>query len=126
MWVLYIEDKATNVHVMRKIARAADCELIMAASGQEGLASLAEKPDLILTDVGLPDMAGTDLIRQIRQKLPDTPVIAVTAHVLPVDQEECMAAGCTAYVGKPFRFADMVGLLGQYKAISNRPDIESP
>jgi CheY-like chemotaxis protein len=125
MRVLYIEDKATNVHVMRKIARAADCELVVAASGQEGLAHLAEKPDLILTDVGLPDMAGADLIRHIRQKLPDTPVIAVTAHVLPVDREECMAAGCTAYVGKPFRFAEMVGLLGHYKAISTTPGFES-
>jgi CheY-like chemotaxis protein len=125
MRVLYIEDKATNVHVMRKIARAADCELIVAISGQEGLAYLAEKPDLILTDVGLPDMVGADLIRHIRQKLPYTPVIVVTAHVLPVDQEECMAAGCTAYVGKPFRFADMVGLLGQYKAIFNTPGFET-
>lgn len=124
MQILYIEDNAANVHVMRKIARTANCELIVATSGQEGLVHLTEKLALILTDVGLPDMAGVDLISQIRQKLPNTPIIAVTAHVLPVDREECMAAGCTIYVNKPFKFAEMVELLRHYKAISSTTSVE--
>ncbi len=127
MRILYIEDRPVNARVMHKIARAANCELRVAASGREGLAMLDQKPDVILTDIGLPDVDGPALIRQIRQALPDVPIIVVTAHVLPIDRQQCVAAGCTDYIAKPFRFGDMVEYLSQYRAaVEARPAAALP
>jgi CheY-like chemotaxis protein len=116
MRILYIEDKPVNARVMHKIARAASCELWVATTGREGLAMLDQKPDVILTDIGLPDVDGPALICQIRQALPEVPIIVVTAHVLPIDRQRCAAAGCTDYIAKPFRFGDMVEYLNKYRA----------
>ncbi len=125
MRVLYVEDKPVHTRIMQKIARMVGCELVLAASGQEALTLLDRELDIILTDIGLPDMEGTALIRQMRQMLPDIPIIAVTAHVLPVDREQCLQAGCTAYVSKPFKFMEMVELLRRYDSACKNPSAGS-
>lgn len=115
MRILYIEDKPVNARIMQKIARAANWDLLVAATGQDGLALLNDEIDIILTDIGLPDTTGPALIRQIRQTRPTLPIIVVTAHVLPVDRQECAEAGCTDYIAKPFRFQEMVAYLNRYR-----------
>ncbi len=115
MRILYIDDEPINGRVMRKIARAAHCELLIAERGQEGLALLAEQPDLILTDFALPDMDGPVLIRQIRQTLPAIPIIVFTANGLSSDRQQCLEAGCTDYIAKPFHFSDMVAYLSRHR-----------
>ncbi len=76
---------------------------------------LDAKPDMILTDISLPDIDGPALIRQIRQILPDVPIVVVTAHALSTDRQACMDAGCTDYIAKPFHFQDMVNYLNHYR-----------
>jgi two-component system, cell cycle response regulator DivK len=62
-----------------------------------------EKPDLVLLDVSLPEMDGTEVLRRIRadEKLRDLPVIALTAHAMAGDREKYLAAGFDEYVTKP-------------------------
>ncbi len=115
MKVLYIEDDAGNIHVMRAIARVVNFELHVAQSGQEGLAMLDASYDLLLLDIGLPDGNGLALTARLRPAYPRLPIIAITANIMPDDRERCLAAGCTDYIGKPFPFEEMAALLRRYR-----------
>ena len=114
MKILCIEDNASNMHVVQRLAAALGYELLAATHGQEGLALVGQTPDIILMDISLPDMDGLTLTHQIRAMLPDTPIIAVTAHALPDDRQKCLAAGCTDYLSKPYRILELVALLQKY------------
>ncbi len=74
------------------------------------------EPDLILMDIGLPDMDGLALTRLIRRERPKVPIVVVSAHSLPEDRERCLAAGCLDTIGKPFRFQEMVAYLARWQA----------
>ncbi len=87
----------------------------IAPTAAEALRILPLDPDLILMDIGLPDMDGLALTRLIRQTHPEVPIIAVTAHNLPEDRVRCLAAGCTDTISKPFPFQEMVGYLAEWQ-----------
>ena len=102
---LYIEDDPVNAMLMREVfARLGNWRLLEASTGAEGLRmARAEQPELLLTDMNLPDMSGLDIVRQIRQH-PDTRrmhVIAVTADALPQQQTLAKQSGVDGYWTKP-------------------------
>ena len=73
-------------------------------TGTEAVEGLAEDdPDLILLDISLPEMDGTEVLRWVREHdtLQDVPVIALTAHAMAGDREKYLAAGFNDYVTKP-------------------------
>ena len=74
-------------------------------TGAQAVAGLAaDKPDLVLLDISLPEMDGTEVLAWIRQQegpLRDTPVIALTAHAMAGDREKYLRAGFNDYVTKP-------------------------
>ena len=90
---------------MRDLFANAGYELIEAESGEEALSALAtSRPDLILMDIQLPVMDGYEATRRIRlnPELKSIPIIAVTSYALAGDEAKALAAGCDAYVTKPF------------------------
>jgi CheY-like chemotaxis protein len=73
-------------------------------TGVEAVEGLMDaNPDLILLDISLPEMDGTEVLRWIRQQegLRDRPVIALTAHAMAGDREKYLAQGFNDYVTKP-------------------------
>lgn len=87
----------------------------------EGLAK--EKPDLVLLDISLPEMDGTEVLQRIRaeERLRDLPVIALTAHAMAGDREKFIGAGFDDYVTKPI--VDETLLLGAIeKLLGQRPE----
>ncbi len=103
--VLVVEDTADNRQIIRDLLGAAGYELLEATDGAEGLASAAaNKPDLILMDIQLPVLDGYETTRRIKADpaLRHIPVIAVTSYALSGDEEKTRAAGCDAYIAKPF------------------------
>jgi two-component system, cell cycle response regulator DivK len=79
-------------------------ELTEYETGTEAVAGLGEDlPDLILLDISLPEMDGTEVLAWIRTQdtLKDTPVIALTAHAMAGDREKYLRAGFNDYVTKP-------------------------
>jgi CheY-like chemotaxis protein len=86
----------------------------------EGLAK--DKPDLVLLDISLPEMDGTEVLQRIRaeERLRDLPVIALTAHAMAGDREKFIGAGFDDYVTKPI--VDETLLLGAIeRLLSKRP-----
>jgi hypothetical protein len=115
MKILFIEDTRTNIHAIERIAEVYNHELQVAMTGAEGLRLAHERPDLIFIDISLPDVDGLTVTRQMRQFLPATPIIAVTAHALSDDRDKCLAAGCTDYLAKPYKVAMLLELIDRYQ-----------
>ena len=106
---LYIEDDPVNAMLMREVfGRLGNWKLLEASTGAEGLRlAQTEQPQLLLTDMNLPDMSGLDIVRQIRLH-PVTRlmhVIAVTADALPQQQEAAKQIGVDGYWTKPLDLA---------------------
>jgi two-component system, cell cycle response regulator DivK len=100
-----VEDQPDNRRILRDLLGNAGYELIEAETGEEALTALeAQRPDLILIDIQLPVMDGYEATRRIRSnpELKSIPIIAVTSYALAGDEAKALAAGCTAYVTKPF------------------------
>lgn len=103
--ILVVEDQEDNRRILRDLLRSVGFEVIEALTGEEGV-GLAElhRPDLILMDIQLPGLDGYEATRRIKANpaLQSTPVIAVTSYALSGDDVKAFAAGCDAYVTKPF------------------------
>jgi CheY-like chemotaxis protein len=115
--ILYVEDNPSNVIVVQRVADALGYELIIAETGQAGLdRAHQESPDLILMDIGLPDIDGLDVTRILRenQDTAQLPIVAVTAHALNGDREKCLEAGCNDYLAKPFTVAGLKGIFVRF------------
>ena len=103
--ILVVEDQADNRRILRDLLSNAGYELVEAESGEEALMAVEEqRPDLILMDIQLPVMDGYEATRRIKSNpaLKAVPIIAVTSYALSGDEGKARAAGCNAYVTKPF------------------------
>ncbi len=111
-----IEDNPNNAMLVKRIleAQADDISIAHAWTGESGLQMAIEKhPDLILLDLGLPDIDGQTIAAFIRRipELEHVPMIAVTAWPQETAMEMVRAYGCDDYIGKPIdsrKFVDMV------------------
>lgn len=102
--VALIEDRPDNAEVLRILLTSESGlpEVPWFKSGQEFLATFEPGSfALILLDIALPGMDGYGVLREIRAKDPDVPVIAITAYAYPADRERALRAGFTDYVAKP-------------------------
>jgi two-component system cell cycle response regulator DivK len=103
--ILIVEDQDDNRAILRDLLGAAGFELIEATTGEEGvILAERERPALILMDIQLPVIDGYEATRRIKSKagLRAIPVVAVTSYALSGDEAKARAAGCDAYVSKPF------------------------
>ena len=114
--ILVVDDDPSNLELARKILRASGYEVIAAPDGYAAVAAAAAAtPDLVLMDLSLPGMNGWEATQQIRaQSSAALPVIALTAHAMLGDREQALAAGCTDYLAKPYKPADLRAKVSQY------------
>jgi len=112
--ILIVEDNPQNMRLMEMILRGAGYSLLKAVDGPSALETArSEVPDLIIMDIQLPRMSGTELIARLRQ-LPEfewVPIIAVTAYAMKGDKERLLGAGCDAYVSKPVNTRELPKLV---------------
>jgi CheY-like chemotaxis protein len=100
---LVVEDNDNNMELITFILESAGYQTICAETGQQGINLAAQQhPDFIILDIQLPDMEGTEVLRQVRASGDTTtPVIAMTSYAMAGDREKLLAAGCTGYIEKP-------------------------
>ena len=104
MKILYVEDNDDNIYMLKNRLTRAGYTVVIATDGAQGVAlATSEQPDLVLMDLSLPVLDGWEAARRIKTA-PETsriPIIALSAHAMPGDQEKALAAGCAGYVTKP-------------------------
>ncbi len=102
--ILMIEDMPDNAELVRRILTNAGYEIVHALDAESGLEmAIAEHPDLILLDLGLPDYDGQTLAGWLRAEpeTTDIPMVAFTAWPEETARQMAMSYGCVGYIGKP-------------------------
>jgi len=100
--ILYVEDDPASGRLVQSIAETAGYEVDVVTTGSEFLSSLTtNKPDLLLVDLHLPDASGLELLAKARLRLPESPVIVVTASNAVEDAVKALKGGATDYLTKP-------------------------
>jgi two-component system, cell cycle response regulator DivK len=115
--ILVVEDQEDNRQILRDLLANAGFEMIEAEDGQQALTQAAKhKPDLILMDIQLPLLDGYEATRRIKADpaLNAIPIIVVTSYALSGDEEKAHAAGCDAYVAKPFSPRALLAKIREY------------
>jgi CheY-like chemotaxis protein len=110
--VLLVEDNEDNRIIYATALRYAGYKVIEAITGTEGVHhARVDKPDLILMDISVPEIDGWEAtaILKADATTKHIPIIAVTAHALPGDEERSIAAGCDGYLAKPITPAALIG-----------------
>jgi CheY-like chemotaxis protein len=101
--IAHVEENPDNRLLVRAIL-ADRYDVAEYETGPQALMGMRqEKPDLVLLDISLPEMDGTEVLRHIRgdATLRDLPVVALTAHAMSGDREKFLGAGFDDYVSKP-------------------------
>ena len=110
--ILVVEDNSLNLKLVRDVLRFAGYDVIEATSGEEGLrVAEAQPPDLVLMDLQLPGIDGTETLHRMRQGslARNVPVIAVTAFAMAEDRQRATLAGFDGYVEKPISVRALPG-----------------
>ena len=117
--ILIIDDNAQNAKLARDVLRAAAFRTLEAATGAEGIA-LAEEhtPDVILMDLRLPDMDGTDAVRTLAvgARTARIPVVALSAVRFEGAGDWLLSAGFAGHLEKPISVAEFSGQIRRYCA----------
>ncbi|MBV8774013.1 MAG: response regulator [Deltaproteobacteria bacterium] len=135
--ILLAEDNAVNQRLALKLLEKRGHTAVVAANGKEALAAYrAEKFDLLLIDVQMPEMDGFAVTRAVRKLEADAasapaerraapshiPIVAMTAHAMKGDRERCLEAGMDSYISKPLnpeRLYEVIESVAQTSAEAN-------
>jgi CheY-like chemotaxis protein len=112
--ILVIDDQWQDRSVLVKILRPLGFDLTEAGDGQEALTLARQiRPEVIFVDLVMTEMSGLECTQRLRQelKLEDSVIIALSAHVITQVQQQSLAAGCNAFLGKPIDIHQLLHLL---------------
>ena len=119
--ILTIEDEPDIRRFLRTTLGANDMTVIEAETGKAGLQKASsQSPDVILLDLGLPDMDGMDIIRQLRE-WGRAPIIVLSARGHESDKIEALELGADDYLTKPFSAGELIARINVALRHANRP-----
>ena len=129
--ILLAEDSPVNQQLVFEVLMKQGHTVEVAFNGKEAIAAVkAERFDVILMDVQMPEMGGLEASSEIRRMEQSTgehiPIIALTAHVMSGDRERCLAAGMDGYLQKPFYPAELLDALSPYCSQAPRSNSTVP
>lgn len=110
--ILVVDDEVDLTATYERLLRRHGYGVVSASSRREGLAALqAERLDLVIADLRLPDGDGLDLVRAARQTPAPVPVIVITGFASEASRQAALAAGAWAYLSKPFSASTFAALV---------------
>lgn len=110
--ILLVEDNEMNRDMLSRRLERKGYQVIIAVDGNQGVeVARANKPDLILMDMSLPELDGWEATRLLKTdaETAKIPVIALTAHAMSGDREKALEVGCNDYDTKPIEFPRLLG-----------------
>ena len=120
MRILAIEDEPAILRMLERGLTGAGHQVLTADNGEDGAAlALGESVDVVLLDIGLPELDGYEVLSRIRARLPELPILMLTARDDIDNKVRALDRGADDYLTKPFAFEE---LLARIRALSRRSD----
>jgi CheY-like chemotaxis protein len=112
--VLLIDDDELSRELVEAMLERLQAAVVAEASGGAGLQRLEREAfDLVLVDLKLPDMHGTELLQRLAERRePAPPVVVVSGAEVVESRERCRQLGCAGYLAKPFSFQQFEAVVG--------------
>jgi two-component system cell cycle response regulator DivK len=123
--ILIVEDNEMNRDVLSRRLRRQGYDVLIAAAGLDGLRLAGDaRPDLILMDLGIPDIDGWECARRLKTELATSaiPIIALTAHAMLDDRQKALEAGCDDFDTKPINFTGLLDKMTRLLRASGESD----
>jgi CheY-like chemotaxis protein len=108
--VLIVEDEEDAAELFAEMMRVSGFRVLKTSSSAPAISIMnAEKPDVVILDIMMPDISGLEILRQMRMDpaLANIPVVVVSAKSMPADIKNGMEAGASTYITKPVGFLDL-------------------
>jgi two-component system cell cycle response regulator DivK len=100
--ILIIEDDPNSVNILTRVLERVGHEVMVATEGLSGVKAISQqRVDLVLLDMGLPDLGGHTVAALIKRIPGDVPVVAVSASTEPETERRALNYGCIGYITKP-------------------------
>jgi PAS domain S-box-containing protein len=120
--ILVVEDEPDTCEFLDRFLRSYGADVILVRSAEEALSRLSgDKVDIVVSDIGLPDVDGYDLMRRIRQRPANaggaTPAVALTAYARTEDRMRAFRAGYQAHLAKPIEPAELVATIASFAGL---------
>jgi CheY-like chemotaxis protein len=113
--VLIVEDDEYNKALIKEILDNQGFNLIFADNGLDSVQMCLTTPiDLVLMDIGLPDISGYEAIKQILSNNPKLKIIAQTAYASPIDKNKTIQSGCIDYISKPLKSNGLIEIIKKH------------
>jgi CheY-like chemotaxis protein len=124
--ILVVDDEPDSRTLIHRVLLQCQAVVLTAANAEEGLALLKEhKPDVLVSDIGMPGTDGYQFLRQVRQLNADeggkTPAIALTAFARSEDRTRAMMAGYNVHIAKPIETQELLATVGSLAGRTGRP-----
>lgn len=120
--VLIIEDEEDAAELFAEMMRVSGFRVLKTSKSAPAISMMiAEKPDVVLLDIMMPEISGLDILRQMRRDpmLANIPVIVVTAKAMPSDIKNGMEAGASTYLTKPVGYLELKEAVE--RTLTNKP-----
>ncbi len=120
--MLVVEDEPDTRDFLERFLKVYSADVVTARSAAEALSLLpTSRPDILVSDIGLPDVDGYDLIQRIRAMDKNSggaiPAIAVTAYARTEDRTRALQAGYQSHLAKPVEPTELVAAIGSFKEL---------
>src|SRR5215211_141059 len=123
--ILVVEDNIDNYELVRFVLERAGYDVFLAVNGRDGVsAARLQKPDLILMDLGMPEMDGWLAAEKLKadDSTRPIPLYALSAHTLPAERKRALEAGCDGYVSKPIHMAGFLEMIQEALGMQRQKD----
>jgi len=124
--VLVVEDDRDSRELLRHVLEERGAKVVTVADASDAMTRLAERrPDLLLSDIEMPNVDGYEFIRRVRQLAPEqggnVPAVAITAFARSQDRRRALLAGYQMHIAKPFEPEELVAVCASVAGLVNRP-----
>jgi signal transduction histidine kinase len=109
--VLVVDDDQDSLDLLRVVLEEAGASVTAIASAQGALEALSRRFDLVVSDIGMPEMDGYAFIRRLRESHADVPAVALTAYARAEDAERAQLAGYQQHLAKPVNAVELIAIL---------------
>lgn len=121
--ILLVEDNIINQKIAKIMLEDFGCSVTIMGNGKDVLTKINQLAcyDIIFMDIGLPDVSGFDIVKRIRKEedLKETPIIAMTAHILEPDRKRAIESGMNKIIAKPISYEILAETLSTYAKEKN-------